>query len=180
MGDRRERIRIHALVLDDAERTVAAVRRLRRDGYEIADVHSPFPLHGIDEAMGLGPTRLPLATAIAGTAGAILAVGFQAWVGLVDWPMNIGGKSDLALPALLPVTFEVAVLLAAVATVGGLIVRSGLAPRGDSWVRRLAAVTDDRFVILVREADGSFDRARFARATEEIGVERWVEGWRVT
>lgn len=177
--ERTDRVRMHAVVLDQDTRTVTAARELRAAGFEVTDVYSPYPLHGIEEAIGLRPTRLSAATLAGAAAGGLLAIGFQAWVGTIDWPMNIGGKSYLALPALAPVTFELAVLLAAFATVGGLIVRTGLLPRGEALQGPMARVTDDRFVILVREDDGGFDLKRFRELAQAVGAERVVEGWRV-
>ena len=124
-----ERGRVHMLVFDEAETTLGAVRRLREEGFEVADVYSPFPLHGADEALGLRPTRIALATLVGGLVGGVGKLGFEAWVHVVDWPMNIGGKSDTALPALVPVTFEITVLLAAFATLGALFLRRRLFPR---------------------------------------------------
>ncbi len=116
----RERSRLHALVLTGPEETVEAVKRLKRDGFTVFDVHTPFPVHEIAEAMELRPSGLSRATLAGGVAGLTLGLGFQAWTSVVDWPMNIGGKSDLALPALVPVTFELGILFAAIATVVGL------------------------------------------------------------
>lgn len=174
-----DRTRVHALVLAEDSRTVEAARRLRAAGFEIADVLSPHPLHGIEEALGLPPTRIGMATLAGGISGALLAVGFQSWVGVFDWPMNIGGKSYLALPALMPVTFEVAVLLAAFGTVGALIGLNRLRPRGAAMQGPLARATDDQYVILVSESDARFDVRRLRALAEDVGAERLVEGWRV-
>src|SRR3990172_1262170 len=97
-----ERRRVHALVFDDPTRTLAAVKRLRAEGFDVGDVHSPFPVHGMEEALGMRPTRLAWATLIGGLAGGSLKLLFQSWVHIVDWPMNIGGKPDFSLPALQP------------------------------------------------------------------------------
>jgi len=174
-----ERSRFHAVVMDDPDVTLATVRRLRATGHTVSDVQSPFPLHGLDEAMGLKETRIPSATLVGGIAGTLLAIGFQAWVGLVSWPLNIGGKSDLALPALAPVTFEVAVLLAAFATVGALFYSNRLRPGPRSNLQVLGETTDDHFVIIVREADAGFDLARFSSVVRDAGASRVIEGWTV-
>lgn len=177
MGDR---YRLHALVLGDPEQTVHAVKRLKDEGYTVADVHSPFPVHGLAEAMGLPPTRIGYATLAGGAFGALFGLGFQAWTSVVDWPLNIGGKSYLALPALVPVTFELGVLLAAFATVLALLVWSRLRPRGSTPATQPhAGASDDRFVILVREGDASFDPDAFRDMVSRLDVDEWVEGWKV-
>jgi hypothetical protein len=173
------RSRFHAVVMDDPDSTVAAVRRLRATGHTVADVQTPFPVHGLDEAVGLNETRIPAATLAGGVLGTLLAIGFQAWVGLISWPLNIGGKSDLALPALAPVTFEVAVLLAAFFTVGTLCWLSRLRPGPRSGLQVLPESTDDLFVIVVRESDAGFDAERFAEVVGDAGASRVIEGWTV-
>ncbi len=174
-----ERSRFHALVMDDPDATLAVVRRLRATGHTISDVQSPFPIHGIDEAMGLAETRIPRATLFGGVVGLLLALGFQAWVGMVSWPLNIGGKSDLALPALAPVTFEVAVLLAAFATVGALFYYSRMRPGPRSDLQVIPESTDDHFVVVVREADAGFDQERFEALAGDAGARRVIDGWTV-
>lgn len=176
----RERYRLHALVLDDPDRAVDAVTALKREGYAIADVHTPFPVHGIAEAMGLEPTRISYATLAGATFGVLIGLGFQAWSSVVDWPLNIGGKSYLALPALVPVTFELGVLLAAFATVTALLIWSRLRPRGTTpSTQPHVRASDDRFVILVREDDAGFDPEAFRSTARGLGVEELIEGWKV-
>ncbi len=177
-----ERGRVHMLVFDEPETTVDAVRSLRGEGFEVAEVYSPFPIHGIDEALGLRPTRLALATLVGGLAGGIGKLAFQGWVHVVDWPMNIGGKPDVALPALVPVTFELTVLIAAFATLGALFLRRRLFPRlvpAPAPSQPHPRVTDDRIAVLVVERDGSFAADRFARICETLRPLEVVEDWRV-
>lgn len=176
----RDRYRLHALVLGDPERTVDAVKRLKAEGYTVADVHSPFPVHGLAEAMELAPTRIAYATLAGGAFGALLGLGFQAWTSVVDWPLNIGGKSYLALPALVPVTFELGILLAAFATVLALLLWSRLRPRGYTpSTQPHPGASDDRFVILVREQDARFDPDAFRATASRLGIEEVIEGWKV-
>ncbi len=176
------RARMHALVFDDPEPTLLAVRRLRGEGFEVRDVHSPFPVHGMEEALGLRPSRLPLATLAGGLIGGTLKLAFQTWVHVVDWPYNIGGKPDLAFPAMIPVTFEISVLLAAFATLGALLVGRRLLPSlrsGPPPSQPDPRVTDDRFVVIVHEHDGSFSAERFRALCARLAPRRVVEGWRV-
>lgn len=170
--------RLHALVFDEPHRTLEAVRRLRAAGFEVGEVHSPFPLHGMDDALSLPPSRLAIATLVGGLLGGSLKLLFQGWVHVVDWPMNIGGKPDTALPALVPVTFEITVLVAAFFTLGALFLRRRLFPR--LRPERAASqpdlrVTDDRFVVLVVERDASFAPERFASVVAGLSPERVIE-----
>jgi hypothetical protein len=176
-----ERRRVHALVFDGPEATLEAVKRLRTEGFDVGDVHSPFPVHGMEQALGLGPTRLAWATLVGGLTGGTLKLVFQSWVHIVDWPMNIGGKPDFSLPALVPVTFELTVLVAAFATLGALFVRRRLYPRArpERAPRQPhPGVTDDRFVVLVMERDGAFSSRRFRSLCGALGVQELIEAGR--
>lgn len=177
-----ERRRVHALVFDDPQQTLVAVRRLRGRGYEVSDVHMPFPVHGMEEALGLPESRLALATLIGGLAGGLLKLLFQGWVHVVDWPMNIGGKGEVSLPALVPVTFELTVLIAAFATLGALFVRRRLYPRlhPERPTRQPhPRVTDDRFAVLVVERDAGFEPDKFRSLCTALHPQEVIESWGV-
>jgi hypothetical protein len=99
---------------DDEEVLFPAVKKVRRSGYKIHDIYTPFAVHGLDEAMGLKETDLHIAGFIYGLCGTSTAVGFISWIYTSDWPINYGGKPHFALPAWIPITFELTVLFAAV------------------------------------------------------------------
>jgi hypothetical protein len=173
------RRRFHALVFDAPAETLAAVKRLRVEGFEVHDVYSPFALHGVDEALGLRPSRLGIATLIGGLVGGGAAFAFQIWTHAIDWPLFIGGKTPLALPAQVPVSFELTVLFAAFATVGTLVVRRRLFPRlaPEPVAQPDPRVTDDRFVVLVVERDASFSPARFRSVAASLHPSDVREAW---
>jgi hypothetical protein len=99
---------------DDEAVLFPAVKKVRRNGYKIHDVYTPFAVHGLDEALGLKETDLHIAGFIYGLCGTSTAVGFISWIFTSDWPINYGGKPHFALPAWIPITFELTVLFAAV------------------------------------------------------------------
>ncbi len=163
--------RLHAVVFDDPEKTLAAVKRLTSEGFHIDDVHSPFPLHGIEKLLNWRETRMPWGTFLGGCAGLILGALVQVWTHAIDWPLNIGGKTNYAWPALIPVGFELTVLLAAFATGGVLIVRLKLYPRLSTALPRAqpnARTLDDAFTILVCEGDGDYDPDHFRDLMTEL------------
>jgi hypothetical protein len=82
------------------------VKNVRKAGYKIHDVYTPFPVHGLDHAMGLRETSLHTAGFIYAITGTTTALTFMSWVFTKDWPMDIGGKPHFALPAWIPITFE--------------------------------------------------------------------------
>lgn len=131
---------------------LAATAECRDQGFEIIDVYTPYPIHGIERAMGLNPSRITFVCFALAMTGAALMLWFQVWTSAVSWPVNIGGKPLNSLPAFIPVTFEAAILFGALGTVLVMLIRSRLFP----WSKpRLpaAGVTDDRFVLALRQTD---------------------------
>ncbi len=165
----------HAMVFDDPDLAVAAVKVLGQEGYHIDDVYTPFPVHGMQEAMHLPPTRLPWATLAGGLTGLTTALVLQIYTHTISWPLDVGGKTYLALPALIPVSFELTVLFAGLATGLTLFALGGLYPRLSAETppeQVLAQATDDRYVVVVRGDSPVFSRERFETLGEELQAEK--------
>ena len=143
-------------VFDNEADTLAAVRASRQRGLRVVDVHGPYALHGMDEAMALPPSRLPWMVFAVGLAAAALKVWFEYWTTAVDWPLNVGGKPFDSLPAFVPVTFEVMVLFAGLSAVLGFFAVCRLYP-GRRTQLPAPRVTDDRFAVVLEESDSRFD-----------------------
>ena len=131
---------------------LAACRAAREQEVPIHDAFTPYAVHGLDEAMGLERTRLPMVCFLLGMTGCLLALGFQVWASAVDWPLNVGGKSFSAVPALIPITFEMTVLFAAVGTVIVFLGRARLWPGRRRRPLDLG-ITDDRFLLVLEGPD---------------------------
>lgn len=129
-----------------------ALDALRAIDQPVREVFTPYPVHRLDAALGLRPSRLGRLTFAAGATGAAIALAFQSWASAVSWPINVGGKPDLSIPAFIPITFEATILFAGLATAAGLLVRSKLFP-GKHGSTPTPRVTDDRFVISLAPAD---------------------------
>lgn len=143
-------------VFESEDDVLGATREAREQGYEIADVFTPYAVHGLDAAMGLRPTRLPWVCFAFGLAGALLKVWFEFWTTSVSWPVNVGGKPFNSLPAFVPITFEVMVLLAGLSTVFAFFWTCRLFPgKQPTLVDR--AVTNNRFVLVLVEDSAGFD-----------------------
>jgi len=144
-------------------------------GVRIVDACSPYPLHGIDERIGIPRSRLTLVCFIAGLAGLSVGLFFQYWTSAVDWPTNVGGKPFDSLPAFLPIAFEMTVLSAGLATALMLLVRSRLWP-GKKRRRVIEGVTDDRFALIIAEENAAL-RAGEVRSllTRHGAVDCWEE-----
>lgn len=133
-----------------------AVRAVRARGLRVHDVYGPYPVHHLDEALGIRPSRLPLATLCGGALGLVASLLFQFYVAVFDWPLNVGGKPDNSTLAFVPVAFEITVLGAGLATVAALLVRCGLFPTPRAQMIEPRA-TDDRFALVLRWRHTAFD-----------------------
>ena len=148
-----------------------AVKNLRENNIKIKDVFSPYPIHGLDHAMGLKRSWLPRAAFIGGAIGAISGFMFQVWVFTKAYPLNIGGKPFLSIPSFIPVTFECAVLFAAFAIVIAYLVKSQLGPGSDNKIYDERA-TDDRFVVVLDTANIESTEAEKVKSKfEETGAQ---------
>jgi len=147
----------------------AAVRTLRAHGFKIYDVYTPCPVHGLDEAMGVRRSRLGYVTFAAGALGLLSAIAFQFYAAVFDWTLNVGGKPDNSTLAFVPITFEITVLSAGVATAVAFLLRSGLFPGARA---KLAGprVTDDEFAIALRWRSSVFDAGEAHRLLHEAGA----------
>lgn len=143
---------------EQEEQVVSATRAAREAGLPVHDVYTPYAVHGLDAAMGLRPSRLTWVCFLAGLTGGSLALLFQWWTSAVDWPLNVGGKPFASLPAFIPVTFELTVLVAGLTTVAALLARSALFP--GKAREALPRVTDDRFALALGGVRGDWDSAQ--------------------
>ncbi|HUP62012.1 MAG TPA: quinol:electron acceptor oxidoreductase subunit ActD [Thermoanaerobaculia bacterium] len=148
------------------ERIKRVVRELTRGGYVVADVHTPYAVHGLEKVAGVKPSRLGWACAIGGFTGAGLILLFQSWTSAIDWGIDVGGKPLNSIPAFIPVTFEVGVLLGAFATVLAFLFRSRLWP----GKRAQAGATDDQFVVVLRAENAAFDPEHAEQIAARYGV----------
>jgi len=131
---------------DDEEILVDAVKEAKNQKFDIMDVFTPFPVHGLDPALGLSESRLHVAGFVFGLLGALTAFGFMTWISVVDWPIIYGGKPHWSVPAFIPITFELTVLFSAVGMVIVFYTICGLAPTGNTKVLD-NRITDDKFCL---------------------------------
>lgn len=133
---------------DDENVLFPAVKRVRSAGYKIHDVYTPYPVHGLDGALGLRQTSLHTAGFIYGITGTTTALTGISWIFDVDWLMNIGGKPHIPLPAMIPITFELTVLFAAVGMVFTFCWLNKIAPGVKKHVFNPRS-TDDLFTMVI-------------------------------
>lgn len=140
---------IHAIYNDD-DLLLQAVQQVRAAHYHIGEIYTPFPVHGLDKAMGLAPTRLAITSFLYGVVGLAVAVAMMNYIMIEDWPQDIGGKPSFTflenMPAFVPIMFELTVFFAAHLMVITFYMRSKL------WPFKVAEnpdvrTTDDKFLM---------------------------------
>lgn len=149
-----------------------AVERLRERGYRRLDTFTPFPVHGIDRAMGLPPSKLGFIVFGMGVLGALSGYLLQWWTSAVDFPIAISNKPLFAWEPSIPIMFELTVLFSAVGAVGGMLALNALPKPYNPlfYSERFTRATDDGFFLHVAAADGQFDRAATAGLLFEEGA----------
>jgi hypothetical protein len=151
-----------------------AAEKVRDAGYSRWDVYSPFPVHGMDDAMGTPPTKLPLLVAVVGLSGASLGFLLQYWVGHIAYRTIVQGKPTNAWEPFVPVTFELGILFTAFAALLGMIAFNKLPMWYHPLMKkeRFLKVSDDRFVIHIESADPKFDPSATRALLEKSGGTR--------
>jgi hypothetical protein len=150
-----------------------AAEAVREEGYRHFDTHSPFPIHGMDEAMGLGnASAVGVFTFLGGVTGFATAYLLQWWTAAVDYPLNISGKPFFAVEPSVPIMFELTVLFAAFGAVAGMLALNGL-PRPYNplfYSDRFEGASDDRFFLHVAASDDQFDAEETATTLRRLGA----------
>jgi hypothetical protein len=152
------------------ELLVEAAQRARQAGYRKLDAYTPFPVEGLAEALGYHRTGMPLVMFIGGMLGCIGGFGLQYWCAVVAYPIDVGGRPLNSWPSWIPVTFELTILISALAGVFGLLALCGLPmPYHPVFnVPRFALASRDRFFLCIEATDRLFDREGTARFLGEL------------
>jgi len=141
---------------NDDDVLLSAVKTIRDNNYHIEEVYTPFPVHGLDKALGLEPTRIAIASFLYGCLGITVSVLMMNYIMIVDWPQNIGGKPSFSyienMPAFVPIMFELTVFFAAHLMVITFYLRSRM------WPFKTAEnpdprTTDDHFLVEITVDD---------------------------
>ncbi|MFV8280265.1 DUF3341 domain-containing protein [Christiangramia marina] len=150
---------LHAIYQDD-DLLLQAVKQIREARYHIGEIYCPFPVHGLDKAMGLAPTRLAITAFLYGLVGLSVAVAMMNFIMIEDWPQDIGGKPSFSflqnMPAFVPIMFELTVFFAAHLMVITFYMRSRLWPFKKAENPDVRT-TDDLFLMEVDAANHNID-----------------------
>jgi hypothetical protein len=156
---------------DSPEALLEASRRAFAEGFRRMDAYSPFPVDGLAEAIGFPRTRVPLIVLIGGIVGCVGGFWLQYWVSVIDYPINIGGRPLNSWPSFIPVTFELTILLAALAAFFSVLALNRLPmPYHPVFnVERFELASRNRFFLCIEAADNKFELERTRRFLDEIG-----------
>ena len=146
---------IHALYTDD-DVLMSAVKAVKAEKHYIEEIYTPFPVHGLDKAMGLEPTRIAITAFLYGCVGLIVATTMMNFIMIEDWPQNIGGKPSFSyienMPAFVPIMFELTVFFAAHLMVITFYLRSRMWPFKNAE-NPDPRTTDDHFLVEIPVQD---------------------------
>ena len=149
-----------------------ACEKVRDAKYSRWDSHTPFPVHGLEDAMGMTRSRLPFFVFVCGITGASGAMLLQWWTSAVDYPIIIAAKPFFSWQAFIPITFEVMVLFSAGSAVLGMLFLNRL-PRWHHPVlksERFKAASDDKFFISIEANDPQFDPEKTPEFLRSLGA----------
>ena len=180
MMKRPERTPIYGLIAEFSEPAaiVAAAGKAHAAGYGVMDCFTPYPMEELSEAMGWHTRgRLPKIVLTGGIVGAACGYMLQYWVSVHAYPLNIGGRPFHSWPSFIPVTFECAILFAALSAVFGMLALNGL-PRPHHPIfnaLNFDLATQDRFFLFIEATDPLFDREKTRRFLESLKPQRVSE-----
>ena len=162
-----------AALFKDPNAIIAAAKKVHSEGYTKWDVNTPYPVHGMDKAMGMKPSRLGFVTLFFGLSGTTIALLFMWWTMSVDYPLVIGGKPFFALPSFIPVTFEVTVLLGTVFTIISMFALFFGLPRNSHPLHDtnyIKKVSLDHYGVVIEVADPKFDEDKIRSLFSSLGA----------
>ncbi len=144
---------------DTTTEIVEAAEKVRDAGYTKTDAFSPFPIHEMDEALGIKRTILPYLVFGGGVAGLVLGMALQIGTHVFEYPIIVGGRPHLSLPSFIPPAYELTILLASFTAVFGMLFLNGLPkPYHPVFnVPRFNLVTREKFFLLIESEDPKFD-----------------------
>ncbi len=154
----------------DEHKVVKAAARVREMGFKKFDAVTPYPVHGMEDAMGLKRSFIPYIAFGGGILGCSLGLYFQYWTAAVSWPLNIAGKPFFSAPAFIPITFEMTVLFSALSSVATLLF-VGRLPRVDPPVID-PDLTSHKFAVFIPTDDVGYDEKKIDQLFRELGAEQ--------
>jgi len=147
---------------DSAEALLEAAEATRRAGYKDVDAYTPFPVHGLSDAIGFHDVRMPWFIFMGGLLGATTGYTLQWYTSVIDYPHNVGGKPLNSLPSFIPITFECTILFSAITAVFGMLILNRLPKPYHSIFNTpgFERASQDRFFLSIESTDALYADAR--------------------
>lgn len=161
-------------IFETPDKITHAAKKVADDGYKKFDVNTPYPLHGMNDAMKLPPSKLGYVALVFGLSGTLAAVLTMYWMSAVDYPIVIGGKPLFSFPAYVPIMFEVTVLAASIATVLAMLFVFFKLPNNSHPLQGtgyMNLVSSDKFGIVIQAEDKLFDEEKVKSLLKELGAQ---------
>jgi len=158
---------------DTAGQLVVAARKVREAGYTKTDAFSPYPIHEIDEALGIKKSILPFMILAGGITGLLGGLALVYFVHVLDYPIIVGGRAHFSLPAFIPPMYELTILFAAATAVFGMLFLNGLpSPYHPVFnVPRFALASREKFFLLIEAKDENYDYVATKSFVEGLGAQ---------
>lgn len=153
---------------DDDHEVVQAAHKVREAGYKKFDAITPFPVHGMEEAVGIKRSWIPWVTFIMGLTGLSCGLALEFWTSAVSWPLNVGGKPFFSGPAFVPVMFELTILFAALSSVVALFAACRL-PQVDPPILD-PDLTSHKFALFIPETEAGYDAGKAEQLLRQVGA----------
>ncbi len=157
-------------IFSDEDVVMDAVQKIRSKGIKIHEVFCPYPVHGLDHALGYERPRMGISAFLFGITGTCLAFLLTFWTLGVDWPMNIGGKNFFPFPTNIPIVFELTVLLASFGMSFTFFFMEGLGPSAKPLIFDVRS-TDDKFAMAIDMNKNSASDSEIQAILNEVGAE---------
>ena len=156
-------------IYDDDDVVLKAVRDVKKAGVRIHEVYTPFPIHGLDVALGHPRSRLGIVAFMFALSGTLTALLLTAYMESFDWPMIVGGKDSYSIIVYVPVIFELTVLFCALGMVGTFIVSNGLGPTVKPLMYDLRT-TDNKFAMAIDMGKNDLGESDVERILKNSGA----------
>lgn len=152
----------------DPYHLLKAAKEVERRHFKHCDAFTPYPVHGLDEVLSISRSKIPWITLLFGLFGCFGGLGFQIWVSAIAWPLNVGGKPFVSLPAFIPITFELTVLIGGLATFVALLMFCRL----PNYHTRILdkGITSDAFALYIPAKEEGFREEEVKGFLKECGA----------
>jgi len=171
--------KVHGLVavFDTASGIYRAAEKVRDAGFKRWDVITPFPVHGLDEAMGMKRSLVPVFAFFGGMTGLFGGMTMIAYMNWINYPIVVHGRPYFSPLSSFPVSFELTILLAALGSIIGMFILNGLPMHYHPVLKwnKAHIASDDKFLLIIESTDPKYDREKTKQMLEELGGEEIEE-----